>query len=150
MEMKGVGFFFFLFLGAAISICQSSTITAVTEEINAVCVPFTLIATTAWWVSQYYGWIQASSIFLFTSSLFLFKASGKTLLEQQYLFLIFGQIMWMHLNIMESLGTLHSCFLNIPSLCFAEHLMHRVFVVNPIKCVNIWFNMTALLTVWLN
>lgn len=44
--MKGLGLFFF-FLGAAISICQSSTITAVTEEINVVSVLFTLIATTA-------------------------------------------------------------------------------------------------------
>lgn len=150
MEMKGLGLFFFFFLGTAILICQSSTITAVTEEINAVCVPFILIATTAWWVSQYYGWIQASSIFLFTSSLFLFKGPDKTLLGQQYCFLIYEQIMWMHLNIMESLGTLHSCFLNIPSLCFAEHLIHPVFVVNPKCCVNIWFNVTALLTVWLN
>lgn len=47
--MKGLGLFFFFifFFGAAVSICQSSTITAVTEEINVASVLFTLIATTA-------------------------------------------------------------------------------------------------------
>lgn len=59
-----------IFVGAAISICQSSTITAVTEEINVASVLFPLIATTGWWVSPYYGWIPASSIFLFTSCFF--------------------------------------------------------------------------------
>lgn len=59
-----------IFVRAAISICQSSTITAVTEEITAASVLFPLIATTGWWVRPYYGCIQASSIFLFTSCFF--------------------------------------------------------------------------------
>lgn len=101
-----------IFVGAAISICQSSTITAVTEEINVASVLFSLIATTGWWVSPHYGWIQASSIFLFTSCFFL-KAPGTTLSELQYLFLIYEQIMWMHLNIAEPFCTFHSHSLNI-------------------------------------
>lgn len=146
--MKGLGLFsFFFFFGAAVSICQSSTITAVTEEINVASVLFTLITTTAAWVSPYYGWIQASSIFLFTSfttPFFFFykKAPGTTLSEQQYLFLIHEQILWMHLNIMESFCTLHSHSLNIPSLRFAQHQINRAFVVNPKRCVNIWFSVT--------